>query len=126
MTKSNYKFMPFYCHDYKLDAGYLKAIEHGAYLLLLFHYWETGKPLPDDDEQLSCITRTTPEEWQNIRPRISKFFKIEDGEWWNKRLEQEIAACKAITLKAKISAEKRWGKSNVVQLAVKRDDGVDF
>jgi uncharacterized protein YdaU (DUF1376 family) len=132
MSDYQYPFIPFYPRDYKLDAGYLKAIEHGAYLLLIFHYWETGKPLPDDDDQLAHISRTTAEEWQRIRPRISKFFKIEDGEWRHKRIEEEKEKCRAISQKKRDGANKRWAnKTNVIKLEPRgyvkaQDDECDF
>ena len=66
--------MPIHIGDYKRDTGHLRAAQHGAYLLLLFHHWSTGG-LPDDDEQLSAIACMTKQEWQKARPIIEKFFQ---------------------------------------------------
>jgi uncharacterized protein YdaU (DUF1376 family) len=112
--------MPMFWEDYIIDAGYLKTVEHGAYLLLIGNYWVTGKPLPDDDEILSGIVKMDLIEWHSIRGKIARFFICEDGVWKHKRIERELAACRAISDKAKVYANKRWRKNeNVIQLPTK-------
>jgi uncharacterized protein YdaU (DUF1376 family) len=66
--------MPVHIGDYKRDTGHLRAAEHGAYLLLLFHHWATGS-LPDDDRQLSAIACMSSAEWKRTKPIVTKFFK---------------------------------------------------
>lgn len=66
--------MPIHIGDYKRDTGHLRALEHGAYLMLLFHHWSTGS-LPDNDRQLSAIACMTPSEWKRAKPILEKFFK---------------------------------------------------
>lgn len=78
--------MPIHIGDYKRDTGHLRAAEHGAYLLLLFHHWSTGS-LPDDDRQLSAIACMTPAEWRRARPILIKFF---DEGWRHGRVEKDL------------------------------------
>jgi uncharacterized protein YdaU (DUF1376 family) len=88
--------MPIHIGDYKRDTGHLRAAEHGAYLLLLFHHWSTGG-LPDDDRQLSAIACMSAAEWRKAKPILIKFF----GEGWRHgRVEKDL-------VEAKESYEKR-------------------
>ncbi len=80
-------WMPLYVADYRNDTVHLSAAEHGAYLLLIMHYWSAGV-LPDDDRQLARITAMTAAEWRRARPVVQAFFQ--DG-WRHKRIEEEIA-----------------------------------
>ena len=86
-------WMPLYIADYLADTAHLSAAEHGAYLLLIMHYWRKGG-LPDDDAQLARIARMSPEEWSKVRPIIEAFF--EPG-WTHKRIEKELAEVKQRT-----------------------------
>jgi uncharacterized protein YdaU (DUF1376 family) len=78
--------MAFYVGDYLADTGHLGPAEHGAYLLLIFHYWQHDG-LPKDDRQLARIVRMTPEEWAETRPSIASFF---DAKWRHKRIDEEL------------------------------------
>lgn len=78
-------FMPLYVADYLADTGHLSTLEHGAYLLLLMHYWRVGK-LPTEDRQLAHVTRTSLRQWQSLRPQIEGFF---EPDWTHKRVEKE-------------------------------------
>lgn len=105
-------WMPFYWGDYLRDTGHLAAQEHGAYLLLIGHYWTTKSPLPDDDRKLARIARVSGREWAKIRDTISDFFFVESGCWKHKRVEHEIEKCQA-----RIDAASRAGKASAAQRA---------
>lgn len=95
------QWMPLYVPDYRADTAHLGALEHGAYLLLIMHYWLTGG-LPDDEKQLSRIACTTDTEWRRCRPVIEKFF--EPG-WKHRRIEKELAKAADISGKRRGAAE---------------------
>jgi uncharacterized protein YdaU (DUF1376 family) len=82
--------MPLYVSDYLADTYHLEAREHGAYLLLIFHYWQRRQPLPDDDRKLARIARLSEHEWAEVRDIIAEFFEIRDGCWHQKRVDQEL------------------------------------
>jgi uncharacterized protein YdaU (DUF1376 family) len=78
--------MPIYIGDYLADTGHLSTAQHGAYLLLMMHYWRKGG-LPDDDKQLSAIAKLPLRIWLDTKETIQAFFH--DG-WKHKRIEGEI------------------------------------
>jgi uncharacterized protein YdaU (DUF1376 family) len=78
--------MPLNVGDYLADTGHLSTTQHGAYLLLLMHYWRK-RELPDDDKQLAAIAKLQLRIWLDIKPTIQAFFF--DG-WRHKRVETEL------------------------------------
>jgi uncharacterized protein YdaU (DUF1376 family) len=107
--------MPMYWGDYARDTGHLNAAGHGAYLMLIKHYWSTGNPLADDDDELwrvACCD--SKKEWQKLRPKIVRLFIQDGGKLRHKRVEKElIKACAITHAKAeagKKGAEARWQK----------------
>ena len=80
-------WMPFYVADYRADTAHLSTLEHGAYILLIMHYWSTGG-LPDEDKRLAIIAGLQAKEWAAMKPTIQAFFQ--DG-WHHKRIDTELA-----------------------------------
>lgn len=101
-------YMPMFWGDYLRDTGHLGAVEHGGYLLLIGHYWTSGKPLPDNDVMLARIARMTPDEWKQARPILEAFFQVTDGVWRHRRVEAELAKATDRGMKAQRAAAKRW------------------
>lgn len=101
-------YMPIYWGDYLRDTGHLSAAEHGAYLLLLGHYWTTGAPLPDDEHALRRIARMEASEWRRSRATIRAFFQVGDGVWRHKRVDAELEKARAIYRKRVEAASRRW------------------
>lgn len=87
-------WMPLYVADYLADTGHLSAAEHGAYFLLIMHYWSSGAPLPADDRLLARIARMDADEWSNAKALLQKFFKIDANQWRHIRVEEELKNAK--------------------------------
>ena len=79
-------WMPLYVADYLVDTAHFSALEHGAYLLLIMHYWSTGA-LPDDERLLARIAKLTPQQWQKARTIIHPLFH---SGWKHKRIDFEL------------------------------------
>jgi uncharacterized protein YdaU (DUF1376 family) len=104
----NRPWLPLYVADYRRDTPHLSAAEHGAYLLLIMHYWSAGG-LPDDDRQLSRIAAMTGPEWKRARPVVQSFFH--DG-WRHKRIDAELARAADISSKRSASAKQKHNNSS--------------
>ena len=105
-------WMPIYWGDYLRDTAHLSASEHGAYLLMIGHYWTTAKPLPDHDEQLRRIARMEKAEWKRARLVLEGFFTISDGVWRHSRIDAELVLWGSKNEfykdRASNAARKRW------------------
>ena len=84
------KYIRLYPQDYLQDTNHLNTEEHGAYLLLIINYWQTEKPLKDDDKRLAGICRMPSDRWLEIRPTLEEFFDLADGLWRHNRIEHEL------------------------------------
>jgi uncharacterized protein YdaU (DUF1376 family) len=91
--------MPFWPGDYLADTLHLSTAQHGAYLLLLMHYWVQGG-LPDNDAELAAITRQPLKAWRQMRPIVQAFFH--DG-WHHKRVEADLAKVDQVTERRKVA-----------------------
>lgn len=83
-------YMQLYVSDYLSDTAHLTTEEHGAYLLLLFNYWQTGKPLRAD--RLATVARMSNDRWNSVELTLSEFFNIEvnPGSWTHLRVEADL------------------------------------
>jgi uncharacterized protein YdaU (DUF1376 family) len=95
-------WMPLYVGDYLGDTGHLTTAQHGAYLLLMMHYWRKGE-LPDDDGQLSKITKLPLKTWCDYREVLQGFFH--DG-WKHKRIDAELMRMMRISEKRASAGQK--------------------
>lgn len=66
--------MPLHIADYLSDTGHLTATEHGAYLLLIMHYWQNGA-LPESERVIARIAKMSAEQWKESRDRLLVFFE---------------------------------------------------
>ena len=95
-------WMPLYVGDYLGDTGHLTTAQHGAYLLLMMHYWRKGE-IPDDDRQLSKITKLPLRTWGEYRPILQDFFY---NGWRHKRIDAELERMVRVSEKRAIAGQK--------------------
>ena len=69
-------WLPLYVGDYLRDTRDLNTLQHGAYLLLIMHYWQHDG-LPSDDARLAAIAGLTVAQWRRIREPVQA--KFTDG-----------------------------------------------
>ena len=99
--------MPLYIGDYLADTAHLTCEQHGAYLLLIMHYWKTGG-LPPDESSLKRICGLQGQggenKWRSICLAIAPFF--EQPGWRHKRIEAELQKAEIISTKRKMAGMK--------------------
>lgn len=101
-------YMPLYIAEYMADTAHLTMAEHGAYLLLIMTYWQTEKPLPDDDKKLAMICRTTLKGFRQIKSTVSLLFTHRGNTLVHKRVEEELYKFREKSELSRVAAEKRW------------------
>lgn len=73
----------FYTDAYLADTRHLSTIEHGAYLLMLFHAWrEPDCSLPNDDNYLARITGMDLRTFRKHRANLLHFWHLDTQQRW--------------------------------------------
>ena len=103
---SNRAWMPLHIADYLADTGHLTATEHGAYLLMIMHYWQNGS-LPANERVIARIAKLTVEQWEDSRDILAMLF---GPGWSHKRIDAELSKADEIIGKRRSAAEARHGK----------------
>ena len=98
-------YMQLYVAEYLADTAHLTAAQHGAYLLLIFNYWQRGKPLNNSNERLTNVARMTNEEWATAKPVLAEFFEIDGDEWRHERIERDLLAVNSKSGKASVAGK---------------------
>lgn len=103
---SNRAWMPLHIADYLADTGHLTATEHGAYLLLIMHYWQNGS-LPENERVIARIAKLTTDQWEESRDILAMLF---GPDWTHKRIDAELSKADDIIEKRRAAAEARFAK----------------
>ena len=113
MSQKQNHWYPRYVGDYSKKTAELSLIEHGAYALLLDHYYATEKALPANASILHRICRAfASDEQEAVQSILDRFFTIEPDGWHNKRVDEELAKRIDISGKRRDSAQKMHEKKN--------------
>lgn len=108
-------YMQLYIADYLADTMHLSAEEHGAYLLLMFNYWQTGRAIPKN--RLAKIARISSERWGAVEESLREFFIDNGTEWTHERIENDLAAVRDVLAKksaaGKASVQSRRNRKEI-------------
>lgn len=104
-------YIQLYVADYLADTAHLSAAQHGAYLLLIFNYWQRGHELSNIGDRLANIARMSDAEWAANKDALAEFFEVTGDTWRHSRIEADLAAVAAKSTRlstiAKAAAERR-------------------
>jgi len=100
---------PHYPGDYARDTGKLTMIEHGAYRLLLDHYYSLKGDVDANARRLNRMVGAIEEdEKEALKFVVSEFFVVVDGKLRHKRADDELSKAAKKSEKAAESARRRW------------------
>lgn len=122
-------YMQLYVADYLADTMHLSTEEHGAYLLIIFNYWQTGKPIPKP--RLPKIARLSNDRWISAESSLSEFFKDSGDEWVHERIEIDLEAVRLAQSqrvaagKASAEARKQSAKAGIAKARNGRSASVE-
>lgn len=85
-------YFDLYIGDYQLKTAHLTLAEHGAYFLLLQHFYSTEKPLPSDHRVLYRLVRAeSKSERDAVDSVLSQFWDTTPEGYLNKRARQVLS-----------------------------------
>jgi uncharacterized protein YdaU (DUF1376 family) len=100
---------PHHIGDFNNATRHLSRVERSIYRDLLDHYYDTEKPLRDDEEWLMRRILCDAEDALSFRMVLSEFFVLEADGWHNARCDRELAAYRKMAEGGKRGASVRWG-----------------
>lgn len=105
----SFAYLALYTGDYLRDTRHLSCCEHGIFLLLIMHCWDSRGPVPLDEKKIAGISGArSGDEIEAMRRVLNEFFvKMEDG-WYNRRIQLEIERAQAISSKRKSAGFKGY------------------
>lgn len=83
-------FFKLYIGDYQRDTAHLSVTEHGAYLLMLQHYYATEKPLPTGKALHRMLRAQDKAEREAIDSVVAQFWRETVDGLVNDRASNEI------------------------------------
>jgi len=84
---------------------HLAAPEFGAYMRLIFHYWEHDG-LPKDDARLKRIARISNFQWPRMKEVLAQFFIM--PEWRHTMIDEQLARARQVIDARRKAAACRW------------------
>ena len=113
--------MHYYQHhigDFVRDTARLTDTQCMAYLRLIWMYYDTEKPLPNDPEGLAFQVGASD---QDVRLILKHYFETDGDLCRHKRCDKELAVFKEKSEKAAKSANARWNNANAMRTHTERN-----
>jgi len=104
-------WMPLYVGDYLRDTRDLNTLQHGAYLLLIMHYWQHAA-LPSDDARLAAIAGLSVAQWRRVREPVAAKFA---AGWKHKRIDAELAKTERAIMQRRLAGQRGGIKSGIAR-----------
>lgn len=101
-----YQFNP---KNYMSKTSFLEPMEDLAYRRMLDHCYLTELPLPCDIDEIAMLIRMRTH-CDSIKTVLRYFFELTDNGYVNETVSKVIADYHSKSVKAKASADARWGK----------------
>jgi uncharacterized protein YdaU (DUF1376 family) len=105
-------WMPLYIGDYLGDTSHLSQSQHGAYLLLMMHYWQKGMLQASIKHCYAVARAHAPEEQEAVSDILREFFKIDGELYRHTRIDKELSRITKVSEgnkeKARKAANARW------------------
>jgi uncharacterized protein YdaU (DUF1376 family) len=112
-------FYPHHIGDFQRDTASLSDSDTMAYLRLIWMYYDTELPLPDDSKRLAFKIGSNPDSVQII---LDTFFVKEQDVYRHKRCDQVLNDIYSKSEQARLAAQIRWAnKANAKQTQSERN-----
>lgn len=105
-------YYPHHIGDFTRDTARLSDAQCMAYLRMIWAYYDTEKPLPDNPESLAFQLGTSAD---LVRQILQHYFVLTDGAWRHARCDAVILEYKAKSGKARESANARWKNAGAMR-----------
>lgn len=126
------QWYPKYPGDYARKTKGLSMLEHGAFNLLLDHYYSTGHALHiqstsnadlihDHSRLYRICFAHTQQERDAVDYVLENFFEYRDGSYFNSRAEDTILKQNEKHTKRSQAANKRWNKQSICNASAKHE-----
>ena len=112
-------FYPHHIGDFQRDTASLSDSDAMAYLRLIWMYYDTELPLPDDARKLAFKIGSNPDSVQII---LDTFFIKEQDVYRHKRCDKVLNDIYGKSEKARLAAQIRWANNaNAMQTQSERN-----
>lgn len=113
-----FPYFSFWPERYWLDAYDLSDAEHGIYLQVLIHMWNTpGCRIPNDKAWLAGkFKRSEQDIEKQVFPILLRFCKTNGNSWWQVKLQKEYQHAEKLRARGSAGGKARGQKAKHVSL----------